>query len=53
MKKEIKKEIRKAGDLKLIFWQQDFNREGGEWKYKKEFMDAVNKEICRRGHQKN
>lgn len=45
----MKKTIKKATDMQLIFWLQDINREGGEKKYSKEFQKAVNEEICLRG----
>lgn len=48
-KKEVKKQVREATDMQLIFWIQDINRPGGEEKYTKEFQKAVQDEICRRG----
>lgn len=52
MDKEIKKQVKEATDMQLIFWMQDINREGGEQKYSKEFQKAVHNEICRRGDKK-
>lgn len=46
-KKRIK-EVEGASDLKLIYWIQDINREGGEQKYSEEFRKAVHEEICKR-----
>lgn len=51
MDKELKRQIKEALDIQLIFWIQDINRLGGDAKYSKEFQKTVHSEIIKRGEK--